>query len=74
MPKTLHVSLDIRGYLAGVSDAELAKVFVQDGVPVPAREARLYLLDQLSLGRKQLPVGPMCEGFSFEKGCPGHEA
>ena len=38
-----------------------------------AAEARDRLLDQLQAGRRYLPVGEACPGFSFESGCPGHE-
>ncbi len=23
-------------------------------------------------GKKVIPIGPECKGFSYEKGCPGH--
>jgi hypothetical protein len=38
-----------------------------------ADAAREALLDNLEAGHKYLPVGPACDGFSYETGCPGHD-
>lgn len=73
MITTIHVSLDVKGYLANATNAELGKTFTgKGGRKIPAQEARRYLLDRLSEGKLQIPCGPICEGFSYKTGCPGH--
>lgn len=70
MSRHLHLSLDIRGALRN-KDGWKA-VSSPDGRRVTKEEAREWLMDRLSEGKRVLPMGP-CEGFSFQTGCPGHE-
>jgi len=74
MTKTVHICLDIRGFLKShMLSGEFDGMFRDDdGRKLTADEAKDMLLDQLVLGRKVLPYG-QCEGFSYETGCPGHE-
>ena len=44
-----------------------------DGSIPTYEEVREWLLDRLQEGKRRLPVGEPCEGFSYETGCPGHE-
>ena len=68
----LHVCVDIRGLLHK-TDRELTGWFLrEDGTVATPAEAREMLMDQLAMGRKVLPFGEACEGFSYETGCPGH--
>jgi hypothetical protein len=47
----------------------------EDGsLPRDTRELRQMLTDELAKGHKVLPIGKPCEGWSWETGCPGHEA
>lgn len=68
----VHMCIDIRGMLAWPK-RRLARAFRVDGGGwATAHEAREHLLDQIAMGRKVLPFGKACEGFSYDTGCPGH--
>jgi hypothetical protein len=70
--KTLHhMCVDIEGVLRW-PDKKLGKFFTDDGVHRPVKYVRDWLEIQLSQGKKVLPIGEPCEGFSFQTGCPGH--
>lgn len=73
MKRTFHVCLNIEGFLLNATPRDFKRMFVHDGRPVDWRTAKRFLLEQLALGRKVLPYGPICPGFSYETGCPGHE-
>ena len=65
--------LDVRGALRNWSDRLMRGVFRDDdGRVLSSAEAREFLFDQVALGRKVIPTGPICEGFSYDTGCPGH--
>lgn len=70
---SLHVCLDIRGALRW-SRRRLARLFrTEDGRRyMTAAEAHETLCDELAKGRKVLPLGEPCEGFSYQTGCQGH--
>lgn len=70
----VHVCLDIQGYLTNhTRKRDYAKLLRRDdGTVMEADEAKRCLVRELSLGKKVLPFGEPCEGFSFETGCPGH--
>lgn len=69
---TVHVSLSVRDAITW-RKSQLRKLVPRDGggylSPVEAIE---WLLDHLQEGRRFLPFGKPCNGFSFETGCPGH--
>lgn len=65
----IHLSLDIRGAIQGTG---WKCVSAKDGGRVRKAEAIEYLMDRLAEGKRVLPLGP-CEGFDYQKGCPGHE-
>jgi hypothetical protein len=63
----MHASLDVRGALSA------ARRF--PGL-VPGKrvaDRREWLLDRLGEGKRYLPLGDPCDGYSYETGCPGHE-
>jgi hypothetical protein len=71
--RTIHLCLDIRGYLHK-SNRELHNVFKrEDGSYASAHEAREFLMDRLAAGDKFLPLSAECDGFDPQNGCPGHE-
>lgn len=73
MAKTIHLSLSVRGTLLK-SDRELRGWLMDDsGRELSPRAARMALMDELAKGREVLPCGPVCEGWSYITGCPGHE-
>jgi len=70
--RTIHCCLDIRGALRWPL-RRLRGMFRIDGRACSGAQAREILLDHLSQGRRVLPMGEPCEGFSYETGCPGHQ-
>ena len=73
MSRVIHVSLDIRGAL-NWENKDLRGMFKhEDGRPMSAREVKRVLIDQIAAGRKFLPVGPACDNFDYQSGCPGHQ-
>lgn len=69
-----HMCIDVRGALRNYK-ASLWRGVVsrENGTRMTANEAREWLMDQLAMGRKVIPFGKPCDGFSYETGCPGHE-
>lgn len=64
MSTTHHCCLSIVGTLATTKNI---KCFFDN-----VDEGRAYLKQCLAEGKKVLPIGDPCEGFSYETGCPGH--
>lgn len=67
MSRVLHMVLDVRGAI------HVPRCF--PGL-IPGRrvaDRREWLLDRLAEGKRFLPLGDGCDGFSYETGCPGHE-
>ena len=72
MKKTYHLCIDIEGVL-GWHDEDLTRLFVDDdGFKRPPSYIRGWLKLQLAQGKKVLPFGKPCEGFSYDTGCLGH--
>lgn len=61
--RTIHCCLDIRGALRWPL-RRLRGMFRIDGRACSGAEAREILFDHLSQGRRVLPMGEPCEGFS----------
>ena len=72
MSKTFHMCVDIEGVMKW-PNKELSKLFSEDGQRKPGKYVRDWLKLQLLQGKKVLPMGDLCEGFSYVTGCPGHE-
>jgi len=69
---TFHIAVSVAGSLRQ-TDSELAGlVTLDDGTEATGHQARQWLRIQQMKGRKLLPVGEPCEGWSYETGCPGH--
>ncbi len=73
MSRVLHMTIDIRGALDMPRGATRRMLRRSDGSIPTYEEVRVWLLDRLQEGKRRLPVGEPCEGFSYETGCPGHE-
>lgn len=67
-----HMCVDIEGVMRR-SDKELGQFFKgDDGEPQRGSVVRDWLKLQLAQGKRVLPMGKKCEGWSDETGCPGH--
>lgn len=64
-----HVSLSIEGALRSWRSKDYLSAF-PDEPNWRISKKRLEL--EAFKGRKVLPFGEPCEGFSYETGCPGH--
>jgi hypothetical protein len=72
MSTVLHTCLDIRGALAWPKARLKGLLRHDDGREASSEEVHEWLCDQLAAGKRVLPMGEPCDGFSFETGCPGH--
>ena len=74
MSRVMHMCVDIKGYLESHRNRSLRGMFKhEDGSPYTDSESRDHLYDELRRGRSVLPLGAACDGFDYDKGCPGHE-
>lgn len=73
MQKIVHMCIDIRG-LMSKAKSQLRNLIRDENQEYLAPDAAWHALaDELAKGRRVLPFGAPCEGFSYETGCPGHE-
>ena len=70
MSRTIHLSLSLEGALR---NKDLAWFVRDDGSRPKNREVIEWIKYQIAMGRKLWPMSDKCEGFSYEKGCPGHD-
>jgi hypothetical protein len=73
MSRIVHMCIDIRGMLKWPKRRLRNIVSDDHGRYLSADAARDWLLDQLAEGKRVLPLADPCEGFDYQKGCPGHE-
>lgn len=71
MRKTVHMCVNIEGLLCQ-TDSKLKKLFTDEGETKSGKFVRSWLRLQLAQGKRVLPMGERCEGFSDINGCPGH--
>lgn len=69
-----HMCIHVRGAITNFKAREWKGVVKRDdGTVLTTAEVKEWLLDELAKGRRVIPMGKPCEGFSYETGCPGHE-
>ncbi|OOG61405.1 hypothetical protein B0E46_15615 [Rhodanobacter sp. B04] len=69
----VHCCMDVRGALK-MTQRQLGAMFRHsDGRRLSADRARDVLLDHVAAGHEVIPLGPVCQGFDYKTGCPGHE-
>ncbi len=68
---THHFCVDIEGVLRWPTK-DLERLFTDDGIRPPGCYVRDWLRLQLAQGKRVLPIGEKCEGWSDVTGCPGH--
>jgi hypothetical protein len=67
-----HMCVDIEGVMRW-PDGHLRRLFSEDdGSKKSGKFVRDWLKLQLHQGKRVLPMGKECEGFSYQTGCPGH--
>lgn len=71
--RIVHMCVDIEGLLRKGPDALHGLMRdPETGRTLSTGEAFSALVGEVRQGRRVLPLGPLCEGFSYETGCPGH--
>jgi hypothetical protein len=74
MSTAVHMCVDIRGIMSKPKSQRRNLCRKPDGRYMTPDEAWNALADELAKGRRVLPFGEPCEGFSYETGCPGHRS
>lgn len=69
---TYHYCQNLRGALKNW-DAQRWKAVARDNGMTPAQVKKQFEL-WIFEGKRVIPIGDPCEGFSYETGCPGHPA
>ena len=70
--KTIHMRIDVRGAIMNWQDSEWRNCVTDDnGKTLTPQEVKRAFLNELAEGHIYLPMGD-CEGFDYQKGCPGH--
>lgn len=69
----IHTSLSLEGALMNFKDREWKNCVTDaDGKTLTPEEVKRGFIRMLSEGKKKIPFASGCEGFDYEKGCPGH--
>lgn len=71
MRQKFHMSISIEGMLNWNKRKKINFMHHDDGSKMTDAEARIYLAEALAEGKRVLPMAE-CEGFDYQKGCPGH--
>jgi len=76
--RTFHMCQSVEGPLLNwtTRDWKQATKWMtrDDGSKMTAMELKAAFVELLGEGKKVIPLGKPCEGFSYETGCPGHPA
>lgn len=65
-----HVCQSVEGALKNWKSREWKSVAASNDMTIA--EVKQFFKNQSALGRRVIPIGEPCAGFSFESGCPGH--
>jgi len=66
-----HFCQSIKGALKNWSKEEWEEVGKRNKMTAEAAKEKFRIWD--FEGKKVIPIGDPCEGFSYQDGCPGHE-
>ena len=73
MKEIRHMCLDIEGALRYHGKRSMRGLIKEDnGAEWTDKMVRDYLKECLAKGWKVLPFSKDCEGFDYQRGCPGH--
>ena len=73
MKEIRHMCIDIKGALNFYGRKSMKGLITEDnGAEWTDKMVRDYFKESLAKGWKLLPCGGDCEGFDYQKGCPGH--
>jgi hypothetical protein len=66
-----HIAQSIAGAVKNWDDS-MWKSLAKDN-KCTVSDVKDYFLNALAEGKKVIPIGEPCEGFSYITGCPGHD-
>lgn len=66
-----HFCMSVEGPLRNWSKVEWKRMAKHEGITGEQLKDRFFKWH--SEGKKVIPLGDPCEGFSYETGCPGNE-
>ncbi len=70
---TRHLRLSLEGSILNFNPSDWVNCVTDDsGKTLTPDEVKRYFVTSLGEGKKYLPFGQPCEGWSFQTGCPGH--
>lgn len=71
MRRLLHMCQSVEGALKNWGRREWTSLARENNMTVAAvkEQFKIYQFE----GKKVVPLGEPCEGFSYQHGCPGHE-
>jgi len=69
--KTIHICQSVSGALKNWSKKEWESVAKHNKMTADALKERFRIYE--FEGKRVIPLGEPCEGFSYQDGCPGHE-
>jgi hypothetical protein len=67
-----HMCVSVAGSLRSLDKDLRGLLTLDDGREATTHQTRQWLRIQQMKGRKVVPIGQPCEGFSYEIGCHGH--
>jgi hypothetical protein len=68
---TIHVCQSVTGALKNWTARDWRHIANDNHMTVPQIKERFRIYE--FEGKKVIPFGSACKGFSYETGCPGHE-
>lgn len=71
MKRTIHICQSVEGALKNWKKSEWKSLAKSNNCTID--EVKEYFWQCMREGKRVIPIGEPCEGFSFQDGCPGHE-
>lgn len=71
MGTKIHVCQSVGGALKNWGKKEWASVAKSNNMTIDALKEQFRIME--FEGKRVIPIGDPCEGFSYLTGCPGHE-
>lgn len=68
----IHVCQSVEGALRNWKKADWRSVARANGWSI--EQTKEVFWQYMREGKRVIPIGEMCEGFSYESGCPGHQS
>lgn len=72
MSTTIHICQSVSGAIKNWDKKTWQAIAKDNNMTVEAIKERFRIYE--FEGKKVIPIGDPCEGFSYQDGCPGHEA